>query len=521
MKYSAVGVGLSFAAGIAIGGILPKYIPVSPIYAAAVGTVLLSLVLSRWHRNLLAGLLISVALFGVIRGLVTQIPVESLYGRAAALRDVTGTVVSYPRIGDGFVRFTIAPDSTFGRVLITWYVPGRLYGAVVYGERVHVVGQGEIPPKFSDFDYRAYLAQRGVFAVMRVDKNGAVERVGYAGNVLLRIGDILRQKLLGKLDRVLPKEEAGLAHGIIFGDRTVLSDSLAAAFRRTGLMHILAVSGLHLGIFLAGIWFVLRIIGLRAVLVYPIVGMAVLVILLVIGPRVSLTRAALMFAFIGLGSVLVEVGLIMRRWIYPFQSLAAAGVVLLALQPGSIQDIGFQLSFGATAMILFIFSSEFRLTERVERLTTNFAFGSSLLRYGLLLVLTSGAAQAGTAPFLAYHFGAFYPLTLFANLLVVPLAAVGLWSGLLAVILSPTFLFAYAGSILAIVLHTIIVVVMWMGKFPCVYLRVPSWMGVWLGGIVVYLIMLAYYQRCSSCTSYSTSITSSTGGGVLRERENR
>ncbi len=481
----------------------------------------LSLTLSRWRRSFLTGLLISVALLGVVRERTARVPVDVLYRHVAALRSVVGTVVSYPQFGDGYVRFILAPDSTPGRILMTWYADEIPYGAIIYGERLHAVGQVRIPPKFSDFNYRAYLARQGVFAIMRIDKNEKVERIGYTGNMLLRMGDMLRQELLGKLDRVLPKEELGLAHGILFGDRTRISDPLAMAFRRTGLMHILAVSGLHLGIFLAGIWFVLRIIGLRAILVYPIVGVAVLIVLVVIGPRVSLTRAALMFAFIGLGSVLVDLRIIMRRWVYPFQSLAAAGIVILALRPESIQDIGFQLSFGATAMILFIFSPELRIMERIRRLLINLPFGRSLFQYALLLFVTSGAAQAGTAPFLAYHLGAFYPLTLLANLIVVPLAAIALWSGLLALVLSSTFLFAYVGVFLAAVLHAIVAVVEWMGGLPFVYLHVPDWMGIWLGGVVIYTLMLASYPRCSSCTSYSTSITSFSEGGTFRVRENR
>jgi len=401
---------------------------------------------------------------------------------------------------------------------VTWFHGEKGYEKILYGDRLHLGGTCRVPPRFPDFDYRAHLARQGIFATMNVDENGIIERLGKSGSWLIRGGDLLRQKLLERLERILPREEAGLARGLLFGDRTALSDPLSEAFRRTGLMHILAVSGLHLGIFLAGLWFFLRVWGLRPVLTYPLVGAAVMFALWVIGPRVSLMRAALLFAFLGLGSVLSDLGLILRRWVNPFQSLAAAGIVILAIRPSTLLDVGFQLSFGATAAIIAAFDPGFKVTEWIDRLVARAPRGRSPLRYGLLLLVTSGAAQAGTAPFLAYHFRMFYPISLLGNLVIIPLATLGLWGGLTVLLLSVAPLFTPLGTALSAVLHAVIGIVKRLGSLPFAALPVPAWMGVWIGGIVVYLFLLAVYLRDrSSYTSYSTSIVSSPVVGSLRE----
>ncbi len=516
MRYSLIGVGLSFAAGTAVSTILPV-VPPYLLCAAAAGTAVGMLILSRWRRGLLAGLLVSVALLGAMREQGTRLSFDLLYKLSPTLHEVTGTVVSYPQLGDGYIAFVLAPEEIPGRIRVTWF-DGEKQGKVLYGDRLRLSGTCRVPPRFPGFDYRAHLARRGIFATMSVDENGSVERLGTGGNRLIRAGDRLRQRLMGIIEQILPREEAGLARGLLFGDRTALSDPLTAAFRRTGLMHILAVSGLHLWIFLAGLWFFLRILGLRPAVTYPLVGAAVLFALWVIGPRVSLTRAALLFAFLGLGSVLSDLGLILRRWVNPFQSLAGAGIVILAIRPSALLDVGFQLSFGATAAILAAFDPGFMVAERIDRLVSRVPLGRSLIRYGLLLLVTSGAAQAGTAPFLAYHFGMLYPASLIVNLAVIPLATLGLWGGFAVLLLANTPLSSFLGAVLSAVLHAVIVVVKWFGKIPFAALPVPAWMGVWIGGIVVYLFLLAVYLRDrSSYTSYSTSIASSPVTRSLRE----
>lgn len=459
---------------------------------------------------MLLGLMISIALLGAIRYQSLPVISASLYRQANSLHQVTGTVVSYPEARSDHTTFVLAPDHLRAKVFVTLFWKEGTPPQLLYGDHIQVTGSGKAPENFDDFDYRAYLARQGIFATMAVDSGNDVQRLGVAGASIMRRGDRIRQRLLARIDALLPREEAGLAHGLLFGEKGMLSTQIEDAFRRAGLMHLLAVSGLHLGIFLAALWFLLRLFGLRPRITYPLVGIAVLFILWIIGPRVSLVRAALLFAFLALGSVLADWGLILRRWISSYAGLAAAALVLLAIRPTALWSVGFQLSFSATAAILFLFDPRFNVQRRITALAKRTPLPTALVSYPLLLIAVSAAAQAGTAPFLAYHFHALYPYAIIASLVAIPLATLALWSGGILLIVSSTPLVLWAAAGLHLVLHSLIVCVSAISSLPGSLLSVPEWIGIWIGGLVAYLFMLAIYV-CDrlSCTLYSTSIVPS------------
>jgi len=500
-----IGISLSFAAGIGVGSVLPQHR--LTLWIACVAATIAFLALSRWRRELLAGLLISVALLGALRYQSLPVIPASLYKQADNLREITGTIVSYPEGRLDHTMLIIAPDQIASKVSVTLFWEGEEPPSLLYGDRVRITGSGKAPENFDNFDYRGYLARQGIFATMMVDSPWDVHRLGVGESRIMRLGDKIRQRLLAQIDALLPSEEAGLAHGLLFGEKGMMSAEIEDAFRRAGLMHLLAVSGLHLGIFLAALWFLLRLFGLRPRITYPLVGIAVLFILWIVGPRVSLVRAALLFAFLALGSVLADCGLILRRWVSSYAGLAAAGLVLLAIRPTALWDVGFQLSFAATGAILFLFDRRFRVQQRIMGLAKLMPLPTGIVSYPLLLIAVSGAAQAGTAPFLAYHFLALYPFGLIASLIAIPLATLALWGGGILLIVSWTPLAPWAASGLQLVLHWLIVCVRGISSIPGSMLSMPEWTGIWIGGIVAYLFMLAVYVGdSSSCTLYSTSI---------------
>lgn len=493
----------------------PGFNPVV-LYGVAAGTFFVFVLLVRWRQEFLSGSLIVVALLGMLCCQMAQPPVELLYRRAVRLREVTGTVVSYPDLGARYTAYVLAPDNIPAKIRVTcfWGENGR--ERIFYGDRMRLTGTCEVPKRLVGFDYRTYLARQGIFATMTIRGEGQIERIGTAGNPILRRGDALRQRLLERLDDVLAPREAGLAHGLLFGERAALSEKVEEAFRLTGLMHLLAVSGLHLGIFLAGLWFLLRFFGLRPVITYPLVGIAVLLVLWIVGPRVSLVRACLLFAFLGLGSVLADLGILLRRWVSPAQGLAAAALVILVMRPAALFDIGFQLSFAATAAIIAAFDPTFGIQARLRELSARLPFPAWSIRYPLTLLIASLAAQGGTAPFLAHHFCEIHLLLIIANLIVIPLATGVLWCGLLTLLFLSTPLFLPIATVFGWMLQSLIWVVEKVGALPLASLTVPAGMGIWLGGSVLFLVGVARYSREES--SWTVNSTSMTSGSLLTER---
>ena len=487
-----IGIGLSFAVGIGVGSVLPRHLFL--LWYACLAIAIAAIVFRRWRKELLLGLMISIALLGAIRYQSLPVISASLYRQADSLRQVTGTIVSYPEARSDHTTFVLAPDHLGAKVLVTLFWKGGTSPQLLYGDHIQITGEGKAPKNFADFDYRGYLAQQGIFATMTVNSPKSIQRIGIAGSRIMRLGDEIRHHLLARIDALLPSEEAGLAHGLLFGEKGMMSTQIEDSFRRAGLMHLLAVSGLHLGIFLAALWFLLRLFGLRPRVTYPLVGIAVLFILWIVGPRVSLVRAALLFAFLALGSVLADCGLILRRWVSSYSGLAAAGLVLLAIRPTALWSVGFQLSFSATAAILFVFDPRFRVQQRITSLAERIPLPTAVVSYLLLLIAVSAAAQAGTAPFLAYHFHALYPFSLIASLIAIPLATLALWGGGLLLLVSATPLVpSWTATGLHLVLHALIVCVSAISSIPGSLLPVPGWIGILVGGIVVYLLMLAIY----------------------------
>jgi competence protein ComEC len=332
-------------------------------------------------------------------------------------------------------------------------------------------------------------------------------------------GDRLRQSILGRLDRWMRVDESAMARSLVFGDRSALPDEIEGSFSQTGLMHLLAVSGLHLGIFLGGAWWIVRRLGLRPLWAYPTVGLLVLLALWVVGPRVSLVRASLLFAFLALGSVLADVGLILRRSIRPLNGLAAAAIVLLALRPGALYDAGFQLTFAATASILVCFSPPFDVHRRIAIFAERFGRFRGPAHAGLTLAAVTAAAQAGATPIVAWHFGAIHPLALVANLLVVPLAGLTLWCGFLAILLSGTTFLRWAIVPFSAVLTGLKTIVAWLARLPLSQVVVARWVGVWIGALVLFAYAAAAYSEGGS--SWTWNSTSIAFGSVARSRDGR
>jgi len=236
----------------------------------------------------------------------------------------------------------------------------------------------------------------------------------------------LRRGMGEELSRAGPG--GGLLRALAIGDRSALSSEQRQAFARLGIGHLLAVSGLHLGL-AAGLAYAL----LRAVLVripcvvergdarlWALAGAlgCALVYAVLAGWGIPVRRALVFLLALGLGLTLGR----RRSGIHVF---AAAAIAVLVFEPGALFDAGAQLSFAASAGLL----ASLRGSASASRLTSAL---TSLLR-------TSATAVAATAPLLAWHLGSVTPLGLAANLVAVP------WT---AAALLPTALAAAAATLL-------------------------------------------------------------------------
>lgn len=271
------------------------------------------------------------------------------------------------------------------------------------------------------FDQRAFYRKKGILSHTTLKEAQDVDV--RKGDFQPGITEKIRLFSMDKSAQYFRNETArGIVLQMLLGIRADLDADTKEAFRNTGVMHILAVSGLHVGIIylvLAGIagFFFRRGSPARIVAVVVVLGMVWFYAVLA-GFRPSVVRAALMLSFVAVG------GLFKRR-VPLLNSLSAAALLNLLWRPADLFDLGFMLSYAAVGGIALLYRPVYALWKAP----------SSLNRLWELTCL-SLSAQAGTLGITLVYFGQFPLFFILANWVAVPAAGIIIYSAL-AFLLSP------------------------------------------------------------------------------------
>jgi len=427
---------LAFVAGILLGRYFISSF--SPLFALAALFLIAALALQRASSALSqAALIVVIIAVGALLYSSARLPAEALYQQSQRWDYIQGVVASYPANGPERTSFLLRPRDSPGYLKIFYFYPDQAKPlGIDYGDELRLYSKIKWPKELDGFNYREYLLQRRIWGTVGVWSRRELKLVAHSrGNPLMEIGYRLREKIFGFADcYILP---AGLFKALLFGERGYLRENIEVQFRDAGVAHVLAVSGLHLGIIIGLFWFTLRALHFSAGRIYLVLIPLVGFYLLLVGFRVSLVRAALLFGFLALGWVLSERGMILKKWADPYQGLSAAALVILGWNPGALFDVSFQLSFSATLGIIAFASRFAGLLKKIP------------FRWLRGLIAVSLAAQLGVIPFIAWHFHRVYLLVILANLLVIPLVTLVLWGGvafLMTGLLHLPYLPAYLGQ---------------------------------------------------------------------------
>jgi len=282
------------------------------------------------------------------------------------------------------------------------------------GARLVIFGRVVAPRSDADFDERTWLARRGVHVVFSAETWRQVGTRGGVGGV----GDALRRELLSGLAGVRGERRAVLA-GIVLGEDEGLSDALRDAFRASGLYHLLAVSGQNVAFLAFGIIGICWLVGLSRLWAHALVLLAIAGYVLAVGWQPSVVRA-------GVAGGLASLAWLTARERDRWWLLLAGAVVLLAWNPYSLLDAGFQLSFVAVAAI-------FVLAPRVLTTLDGYPLPSALAE----AIAISVACGLATAPVLWLQFGAVPLYSVVANALAAPVVGSLLGLALVAALLHP------------------------------------------------------------------------------------
>ena len=410
--------------------------------AAALVAMLLTLTALRWPGSW--GALAWAGCFAAAGFGVAGLRAHDVGGPVLSWRyygPVEGRIVAIDRSASDALRITldqvrlarVPPHRTPDRIRLSLHGDGVGFTALP-GHRVMTTAhlsppQGPVEPGGFDFQRHAWFLGLGAVGYTRVPVV-TVSRAN-AGRAGVRV-TALRMAVSNHIRSVLPGEIGGFAAAVSTGDRSGVGQDTLEALRDSNLAHLLAISGLHMGLLAGFVFGALRlIIAAAPALALRLPGkklaaigaLAVAAVYLALsGGNVATERAFVMVAVL-FGAVLVD------RRAFSLRAVAFAALIVLALRPESLISPGFQMSFAATTALVAVFGW---MRDRQIRLGPSWAQGA------VAVVISSAVAGAATGPYGAAHFNVLAHYGLPANLAAVPvMGALVIPAAVLAACLAP------------------------------------------------------------------------------------
>lgn len=441
--------------GIGIGVYFALPVEPSPrVYAITVACALILLTLARLTRGDRAaiGLALCLCLAGFLaiglRGHLRTAPVIPFryYG------PVEGRVVMIDRSASGAERLILdhvvlrdmSPDRVPARVRISLHGPKTFH--IEPGQRLGLTAHvsppsGPAEPRGFDFQRMAWFDRLGGVGYSRAPVMRVAQTDRGASVALHR----MRQSLAHRIRRQMSGQEGAFAAAILTGDRSAISPQTDEALRGSNLSHLLAISGLHMGLLTGAVFGAIRLILmalLREHRAVPAKKVAALFALMAGAVYLALSgwNVATERAFIMVSAMFVAV--LLDRRALSMRAVALAATIILFLRPEVLTEPGFQMSFAATTSLVFAFSA--------IRGVAWFARMPKPLRIVAAVALSSVVAGLATAPVAAAHFNRIADYGLIANLISVPLMGLVIMPmAVLALALAPLGLEAVAFAIMS------------------------------------------------------------------------
>jgi competence protein ComEC len=328
---------------------------------------------------------------------------------------VNGFVDSEPEIKESRVSYIIrvkelkAPDgrkAAGGRLLLSMLKADgmKLYE---YGSELTFTGRLALPQGVRNpggFDYRRYMAQRGVSATVFVSAESISRGAGEKGSFIIKAGHAIKDRIVSVIDRSLPRQQAGLLNGMLIGYREGLSREVTDAFCDAGLTHIMAVSGANIVFLIIPLAFIFKRLRLGNRTSGLLTMAFLFVFIFITGFEPSVLRAVVM------ASVMLTARMLNRETDV-YTTIAFAAMLLLLCSPCMLFNVGFQLSFAATLSLVMLYGNIKKLIVRSRFIPQAIA---SILAATL-------AAQLGVLPITLACFNRVSLVAVLSNLIAAPL----------------------------------------------------------------------------------------------------
>jgi competence protein ComEC len=355
--------------------------------------------------------------------------------------------------------------------------------SLVYGDKISIIAK---PVVFSnkgnpsEFDYKTYLIHHGIAKSLYLKKTQWVFLGHNPSNRLISYARSLRRNLLEKLRKYLYfKDTYAVAAAILVGYDDMMDDKTQDHYVKAGAMHILCVSGLHVGVIFLLMTHILKFL-LRnkwgRILRIIILLISIWSYALLTGMSPSVERSAIMFSFFIVGQGL-------RRPKDSYNTLAASAFVMLAINPNLLFSVGFQLSYSAVLGIISLYKPVYNLLY----------FRNIFLNYLWSILSVSIAAQLATFPIASHYFHYFANYFWIINLIVIPASFAIIASGFVFFIFSALpFIAWFLGALTSCLVLAINKVVSFINYLP--FYGVENIYMPWWKSILIYLIIISLFH---------------------------
>jgi len=377
-----------------------------------------------------------------------------------------------PATGLGYVEETLNRPNGYAIILKTDFGKARLTytgektplpgDSVFWRAKWYPVLQPTVPGAFNVPKWmrsQGLNASGGLDSVHVFKSSFSFQRFSFAVN----------RKFHEHFSQFYEKPETALLMGLLIGDRSEISETLQNDFRRTGLVHVLSISGYHIVLLAGLLTLFLRTLRLPRKFSQILSIILMCVYAPITGGSAAVWRAVLMFC-------VMECGNILQKTSTSINALGVALVLILLFSPEQAFDAGFQLSAAATCGILL--GAKFK--------TKNFILESSYVTL---------CATLSTLPLLIFHFQSFSPISWLGNLIVVPLVGLGMQAGILSIAGVHPFVCQIFADSATILLRSASVITSFLAENPYASYTVGPWPLICLFTISILIAVLPFLKQ--------------------------
>jgi len=414
------------------------------------------------------------------------------------IQPISGMISEMPGKKGKKVKFALQVESlklaensvsTIGNVLV--YLPkDSISESLKYGDRIVVTGvirEIASPSNPQSFNYQRYLHYKNIHYQLFPKQSGWYPLGENKANRILKIAFQLRLRFIETLRKHLPNEnQFAVGSALILGYKDEITEDIRDAYAGTGAMHVLAVSGLHVGLIFLILTIFLKIFPFyqtwwRVLRVFILLT-GIWSFALITGASPSVLRASTMFSFVIIGMNLKQPSNI-------YNTLAGSAVLLLFYNPFLLMNVGFQMSYLAVIGIVYF----------QPKIARKWIIRNSIGNYLWKLVAISIAAQLMTLPLSLYYFHQFPCFFWLSGLIVVPAAGVILGLGIGIFIFDP--IIPSVANLLGFLLDSLISIINW-GIFLIHQLPYSVIRGIWISGFVAFLLYLIVFCLIGVLNTY-------------------